>query len=683
MKKSLLLTFAILLSITMMAQNRTTFISESFDGNEMPTGWSIMGSGVNNWEISYTNKAGGDANEIKMTWSPQFSGISRLVTPAIDLSDIQNVVFSFNHYLDNYSGSHVLGIATSSDGGTTWNEAWSETYSTDGQHSIFQSINTEDIGQPEVIFCIFYNGNSTNIDNWYFDDIQIFTPESLEVGLTSININDIIGAGDITVAFSIFNYGSDQITSIEANYQFEGFDMVTETIDVNIASSTTQVISFETPQNLNIGTYNVTINVTKVNGEEDSDPNNNTLTKTTSTYLGTAQKIPMVEHFSSSTCGPCVSVNQLMETFTNNNPGKFTYTKYAVYWPGSGDPYYIPEAGVRCTYYGVTSVPQNYLDGSYQGNPSVSHVSYVSQEAFDQQYNIPALAEIRGSFFIADDLVVITADIMSYIDMNNVRAYVSVNEKTTHNNVGTNGETEFHHIMMTMLPDAEGSTISLSAGEHTTLEFFHDMSATFVEEMDDLEVAVWLQNYETKEIYTSRFLYEYTEQHPFPVENLQMTEVADNTVTISWEAPEFVNPTGYNVYLNSRLVAENTTDLEYTFTSETGNYYVAEVRANYEDDKISVRSVVDVISPMSVEDNMVENNCNIYPNPANDIVNIVNNTEISNISIFNCLGTLIDRIEVRGNNVELNTSKYETGVYFMNIQNVNGYSSSRKLVIAH
>lgn len=42
MKKSLLLTFAILFSITMMAQNRAIFISESFDNSTMPVGWRIM-----------------------------------------------------------------------------------------------------------------------------------------------------------------------------------------------------------------------------------------------------------------------------------------------------------------------------------------------------------------------------------------------------------------------------------------------------------------------------------------------------------------------------------------------------------------------------------------------------------------------------------------------------------------
>ena len=63
--------------------------------------------------------------------------------------------------------------------------------------------------------------------------------------------------------------------------------------------------------------------------------------------------------------------------------------------------------------------------------------------------------------------------------------------------------------MMKMLGDANGNDISLKAGEYQRFEFTCDMSQTHVEEMNDLEVAVWIQN-NTKEIFNGSFLYEYT-----------------------------------------------------------------------------------------------------------------------------------------------------------------------------
>ena len=53
---------------------------------------------------------------------------------------------------------------------------------------------------------------------------------------------------------------------------------------------------------------------------------------------------------------------------------------------------------------------------------------------------------------------------------------------------------------MKMLPNAQGTTVSLQTGELKRLEFTQDLSSTHVEEMSDLEVAIWVQNYSTKEV---------------------------------------------------------------------------------------------------------------------------------------------------------------------------------------
>ena len=108
MRKSLLFAFALLLSVSVFAQTKATFINEHFDGSSMPSGWTIKGSGTSNWGISATENAGGSANEMMLYWEPQFNGTSRLCTPAVDLTGISSVVVSFKHALDNYSGSQVL-----------------------------------------------------------------------------------------------------------------------------------------------------------------------------------------------------------------------------------------------------------------------------------------------------------------------------------------------------------------------------------------------------------------------------------------------------------------------------------------------------------------------------------------------------------------------------------------------
>ena len=587
MKKTLLFTLALFLATAMMAQNRAVILEESFNDNSFPAGWSIAGLGTQNWVISGTDNAGGQANELHLNWSPQFNGVSRLVSPVIDLTGYSSVIISFKHYLDNYSGSHTLGIATTSDGGTTWNQGWTQNYSADGGYVVNQEISTDDMGSANFQFCIFYSGSSYNFDNWYFDDILVFNLENLDLAVTGSTMPDIATIGELPVNMKVMNYGVTPITSIEASYEVLGMEPVAQTFDVNLASLASATLNFTVPVVIETpGTYTVVLKINTVNGVEDDLEDNNTKAVEVHVPIDQVQRIPMIEHFSSSTCGPCVSVNNQMNTFCNNNPGRYTYTKYQMNWPGNGDPYYTAEGGVRSTYYGVSGVPDIYLDGVGTNN------SAVNQNTFNQHADQPGYFDVRGSFTVEGNTIHILADVMPYFDTE-ARVFVSVNEKVTTGNVGTNGETSFHHVFMKMMPNGQGSPIAFTATELQRLEFTQNMGATFVEEMSDLEVSIWVQNYGSKYVYNSHFAYEYTDVHPYPVENLTLTEAnaPRGLLVAAWDAPAEGNPIGYNVYVNNELIAENITETEYAFEGDSDVFYVVGVVALYPDEQTSVKAV--------------------------------------------------------------------------------------------
>ena len=587
MKKTLLFTLALFLATAMMAQNRAVILEESFDGNSFPDGWSIAGLGTQNWVISGTDNAGGQANELHLNWSPQFNGVSRLVSPVIDLTGYSSVIISFKHYLDNYSGSHTLGIATTSDGGTTWNQGWTQNYSTDGGYVVNQEISTDDMGSANFQFCIFYSGSSYNFDNWYFDDILVFNLENLDLAVTGSTMPDIATIGELPVNMKVMNYGVTPITSIEASYEVLGMEPVAQTFDVNLASLASATLNFTVPVVIETpGTYSIVLKINTVNGVEDDLEDNNTKAVEVHVPIDQVQRIPMIEHFSSSTCPPCVGVNNTMNTFCNNNPGRYTYTKYQMNWPGNGDPYYTAEGGVRSTYYGVSGVPDIYLDGVGTNN------SAVNQNTFNQHADQPGYFDVRGSFTVEGNTIHILADVMPYFDTE-ARVFVSINEKVTTGNVGTNGETSFHHVFMKMMPNGQGSPIAFTATELQRLEFTQNMGATFVEEMSDLEVSIWVQNYGSKYVYNSHFAYEYTDVHPYPVENLTLTEAnaPRGLLVAAWDAPAEGNPIGYNVYVNNELIAENITETEYAFEGDSDVFYVVGVVALYPDEQTSVKAV--------------------------------------------------------------------------------------------
>ena len=585
MKRVLLLTLALLFSTTISAQ----LIDEKFDSAEMPEGWCIMGDAEKNWSISNTNKAGGDANEARLFWSPQFSGVTRLVTKAVDLTEIEGVTLTMKLYFENYSQNYKakLGVATSSDNGTTWNEGWSQEYnipsSLAGIYNIEERIATADMGKENVLFCIFFDGSSYNFTEFCFDNIKIKAQSNSEIRLNSIDIYERIGSGPLDIKFSVQNMGNYDIQSFEASYE-DGYETVTETFTTSIPAFGTETFTFTDKKNILPGTYNLKVNILSVNGSKDY-LDDNVLTKEINVALGSTQRMPMIEHFSSSACAPCANVNQQMKKLTDNNPGKYVYTKYVMNWPSPGDPYYTAEGGKRKDLYNINATPSLI----YNGN-SIGPIA-ITQEELDAVYNMPAFIELKGAFNVNNNTININVDVMPYINLYNKRLFISVNEKTTTGNTveyGGNGENEFHHVMMKMLPNAEGTELDLKAGELQHFDFTYNMNGTFVEEMEDLEVAVWIQDNEScMEIFNSNYLYEYCE-HPYPVENLKL---ADNkgTLSITWDAPKQGNPIAYNIYINNELVIENHNELSYSTMAD--GFTIVKVVAVYENGKSSVGKI--------------------------------------------------------------------------------------------
>ena len=579
MKKTLLLTIALLFSAMVFAQNRATFVDESFNGSELPDGWTTSEVGTNNWKISLTTYSGGDGNELKLSWDPKFEGVTRLITTPFNLSEVEEMVVSFKHFFDNFRDNeftHTIGIATSSDNGATWNTGWSQEYTMTGVYDVKATFTTSDMGKNNVILCLFYEGISQNMDNWFFDDLMIYEQSEYDLRIIDIEMPNTIETGEKEISFTVENLGTAVVNSFEAKIKASNWETAavatfeqdinnSEIVQVTYKDKTFNAIARNKP-------YNISVEILSINGNKDQDASNNYKDKNISVAFNKAQRIPMIEHFSSSTCGPCVAVNQQMHTLTQNNEGKFTYTKF----PTSGDPYNNFEASHRIQEYGVTGVPNIFLDGRSNGS------NYLTQAQLDERREVPAYADIRGAFSIEDDIIYVIADFMSYITLENAVAFITVNEKTTTKNTGTNGETEFHHIMMKMLKSKSGNPVSINAGEYQRLEFTHNMSLTNVEELNDLEVALWLQNPETKEIYNSSFAYAYT-NHCYPIQNLTFNE-DDNTLT--WEAPEEGTPKSYKVFINGQLASESSS-LNYSLTSSEETF-TAEVIAVYDNEKTSV-----------------------------------------------------------------------------------------------
>ncbi len=113
--------------------------------------------------------------------------------------------------------------------------------------------------------------------------------------------------------------------------------------------------------------------------------------------------------------------------------------------------------------------------------------------------------------------------------------------------------------------------------------------------------------------------------------------------------------------------------LFYYFTNPYGDAYVGDVFPEGEP-----YSLVTFVGPDGIKENSIK--ISIYPNPATNTLNINSESEVSNIKVINYLGQTIDNINGTGNEISINTSSYDSGIYFIQIETGKGIST-QKIVI--
>ena len=330
----------------------------------------------------------------------------------------------------------------------------------------------------------------------------------------------ILGNAPFTVSGEITNLGSNSITSMDINYSIDGAAAVTESLS-NFTINTYDNYTFDHSSTWNpssSGTYDVAIWASNINGSSDMDPSNDTITGTVNVFTSFETRKPMLEVFTSSTCGPCVQGNINLATVLSNYPEQFSLLKYQMSWPGNGDPYFTQEGYDRRVFYGVNSVPRLEIDGGFDANPSG-----MTNQDFDDFAAIPSFTSLSANYSIGGQSVdvSITIDPLENMNSNNLTLYTGIFEFLTYNNSSTNGEIEFSNVMKKMLPDAGGYSINpLQAGVQVIENFSFTFQGNYtlpadanspinhmlnhsVEDFENLGVVVWIQDDITKEILQS------------------------------------------------------------------------------------------------------------------------------------------------------------------------------------
>lgn len=498
MKKFTLNTFILSFFMLMSTYSFSQLLTEDFSGGTFPpTDWTILDDGESNWSAAETNNAGGEAPEARFNYAPSFVGISRLVTPVINSSSYSQLSVQFSLFLDDYgpADSYTLSVETTTDGGITWTEVTSMSNTGDdvGPEVVVAFITNDDVGSDQLQIAFTFNGDSYQLDNWYLDDVVVAEALNLDAMALELNIPTLIPASDIISPNAVVaNNGIDTVTfdaSLTISVAGGGatiYDEVLTTTELYPSESMNLIFPDWTSY---VGTFDVVLH-TSLTGDEDTS--NDTLLLSIEALEGLIYLKPLFEEFTSATCGPCASANENLDPLLADNEETHSLIKYQVNWPGDGDPYYIEDCGTRKDYYNVGYAPLLNVNAveedpfvmdqatydSFLGNTTAMEIAIVTAE-IDENYMVTISADID---VIADYAAGLTA-------------HIAVLEKLTVGNVMGNGETEFNNVLMKMLPDADGTTLSaLTEGTTVTITETYDMSTTFMEGPNDLTVVIFVQD---------------------------------------------------------------------------------------------------------------------------------------------------------------------------------------------
>ena len=295
--KHLLMRYQIAIVFFLIAQcsafGQTILLSEDFEGEFLPEGWSqqtlatdggwLMGTSGQLqsewWSIAphgnfiATNDDGCDCDK----------SADYLIMPVLDFSNSEAAMLTFDAFYDGgtFEGdTEVATIEYSLDGGNTWQVLETIEGTEDGEWNGHTVSLTPLLGLPEVLLAFRYNDDGGWVFGCAIDDVVVFEPSGLDAALNSIDVSSNLTLGEvIAIEGTIANTGLEIISSLSVVWTVGGDDFTATFTDLALAPG--QVYGFTHPDELAIddmGSLSLTVSIAEVNGVSDDNADNNTQT---------------------------------------------------------------------------------------------------------------------------------------------------------------------------------------------------------------------------------------------------------------------------------------------------------------------------------------------------------------------------------------------------------------------
>ncbi|MDR1973804.1 MAG: chitobiase/beta-hexosaminidase C-terminal domain-containing protein [Bacteroidales bacterium] len=545
------------------------------------------------------------------------------------------------------------------------------------------------VGIDSVQIAIFFNYSSDasllflffldNISFVSFDDVNGQAMASLSINSPGAMIGDVSDTNYMVKAM-LTNESNVAVSSVELSYTHNGgpIKYKQKSISPSMEMFKTTEFNFTKEEIAAVqGENNFEVWISKLNDSTFTQGELGTVNF--SVYVPDAADAVypikyLVEHFTSSTCGPCAGNNTTMNPYYDEQEaaGKLIFVKYQVNWPGNGDPYYVAaDAGARVGYYGINSVPTMVGNASTFSSKTVLGSRLTAFEGTKSYMSISIDSAYISQGAGAEKNIYIEYTVTSKLTTE-ATVQTIVFENVTTKNRGTNGEREFHHVVMKMFPDGRGNKATFKKDSTYKFVYTHNMSTTFMEEFSDLQAVVFIQNDKTKEIYATEQSHVKFDGYVYmpTITPAGGTFTDSILVTITTETPDAT------VYYTTNGKAPTEASLVYP---DGGFYLYASKTVKAIARKGAYNSYV-ATSVFTLQKTPNENlevagNIKAYPNPTSDYISI-ESPESGRLFLYNSVGTLVYQGVTSGNK-RLSLAGYSSGVYTLKVVSSNGVATSK------
>ena len=158
---------------------------------------------------------------------------------------------------------------------------------------------------------------------------------------------------------------------------------------------------------------------------------------------------------------------------------------------------------------------------------------------------------------------------------------------------------------------------------------------------------------------------------------LTVGEVTHESIAISWDADANVN--SWNIQyrpVGGTLSSATANTNSYVITGlNPETTYQIQVQADCGDGNVSDWTTAVTATTLTGINNYLLNSISLYPNPANDVINVqctMNNVQIESIEVFDVYGKLINTVNMTPETTTINVSGLAAGMYFVRVTTEQG-----------